>query len=579
MGSEKLIRRIKAAAGEEVADLVIKNGKIIDVFNGEIIEGDLAIIDGHFAGIGAFKGKETIDAKGSYISPGFIDGHVHVESSMITPHEFAKVLLLHGVTTIINDPHEIANVSGVKGIQYMLDSSEGLPVDFLFMLPSCVPAAPFEHAGAVLNMEDLRPFFHHPRVLGLAEVMNYPAVRDCEQSMINKLIETTNSGKKIDGHAAGLSASNLNIYMSAGIRTDHECTTAEEAKARIQKGMYVMIREGTVAKDLRNLISVVTERNSRRCLFVTDDKHLDDLIEEGSIDYNVHLAIQEGIEPITAIQMATINAAECFGLSDKGAIAPGYKADFLLIEDLDCLTITQVFKDGQTVMEYGALSGFAEAAPDAPEELKQTVFFHSLDQVNLSIPLTQTKANIIEIIPNSLLTKHIVEDVEVDAAGCFQPSIEKDQLKLAVIERHKLTGHVGVGIVKGLGIKEGAIATTVSHDSHNLIVCGTNDHDILFATQEMKNMQGGLVVVKDGEVLASLVLPIAGLISQGTYQEVYRELQELNIALKKLGASEQFNPFLTLSFLALPVIPDLKLTVKGLFSVGRFEHIQTGVDL
>ncbi|WP_338450731.1 adenine deaminase [Niallia oryzisoli] len=578
MDSGMLTRRIKVAAGEELADLVIINGKIIDVFNGEIIKGDIAIVDGHFAGIGAYKGKEIIDAKGSYISPSFIEGHVHIESSMVSPPEFAKVLLLHGVTTIINDPHEIANVTGVKGIQYMLDSSEGLPVDILFMLPSCVPAAPFEHAGAVLTIKDLKPFFQHPRVLGLAEVMNYPAVRDCEETMINKLLETSKAGKKIDGHAAGLTASSLNFYMSAGIRTDHECTTVEEAKARLQKGMYVMIREGTVAKNLRSLIGVVTERNSRRCLFVTDDKHLDDLIEEGSIDYNVHLAIQEGIEPITAIQMATINTAECFGLSDKGAIAPGYKADFLMIEDLDCLTITQVFKDGQTVMDNGALKGFAETSLEAPEELRQTVFFHDLNTEKLSIPLKQTKANMIEIIPNSLLTKHTVEDVDINEAGFFQPSIVKDQLKLAVIERHKLTKLVGVGIVKGLGLKAGAIATTVAHDSHNLIVCGTNDSDILFAAQEIKNMQGGLVVVKDGEILASLKLPIAGLISLGTYEEVYRELQELKQALKRLGVSDHFNPFLTLSFLALPVIPELKLTVNGLFSVGRFKHIETEVD-
>jgi len=576
MDVEKLTRRIRVASGKESADLVIKNGKIIDVFNAEIIEGDVAIVDGYFAGVGTYEGKETIDAKGSYISPGFIDGHVHVESSMVTPQEFTKVLLLHGVTTIINDPHEIANVSGVKGIQYMLDSSEGLPVDFLFMLPSCVPATPFEHAGAVLNIQELKPFFQHPRVLGLAEVMNYPAVRECEQTMIDKLIETAGAGKKIDGHAAGLSASDLNIYMSAGIRTDHECTTAEEAKARLQKGMYVMIREGTVARDLRKLISVVNERNSRRCLFVTDDKHLDDIIEEGSIDYNVHLAIQEGIDPITAIQMATINAAECFGLSEKGAIAPGYQADFLLIEDLEHVTITQVFKDGRAVMVDGTLKGFTETTRRAPEELKKTVFFHNLSAKDLAIPLQQEKANIIEIIPNSLLTNHVIEEVNLNDTGCFEPSIIKDQLKLVVIERHKMTKLVGAGIVKGLGLKSGAIATTVAHDSHNLIVCGTNDNDILFAAQEIKNMQGGLIVVKDGEILASLKLPIAGLIALGTYQEVYKELQGLNQALKQLGASELFNPFLTLSFLALPVIPELKLTVKGLFSVGRFEHI--GID-
>nr|WP_184528436.1 adenine deaminase [Bacillus benzoevorans] len=575
MDNKMLIRRIAVAAGREPADLVIKNGKIIDVFNAELIEGDVAIADGYIAGIGgtSYSGRETIDAKGCYISPAFIDGHVHIESSMVTPQEFAKVLLHHGVTTVICDPHEIANVAGAGGIQFMLDSSENLPVDILFMLPSCVPAVDFERSGAILNMEHLRPFLSHPRVLGLAEVMNYPAVRNAEKTMIEKLLETAQAGKKVDGHAAGLSAQDLNIYTAAGIRTDHEATTIAEAEARLQRGMYVMIREGTAAKDLKNLIGIVNERNARRCLFVTDDKHLDDLIEEGSIDYNVKLAVQEGLNPITAVQMASLNAAECFGLHDKGAVAPGYQADLLLLDSLEEISIVRVLKSGKSVWKKGALLNFPQTSLSIPNSLSSTVSFQPLSESDFAIPMKSGKANIIEIIPNSLITKHLVEEVAVNQSGHFEVSITHDQLKLAVIERHKKTRLIGVGIVKGLGLKSGAIASTVGHDSHNLIVTGVQDHDMLLAANEIQKMQGGLIVVKNGEILASLELPIAGLISTLSSNEVFTKLKELNAALKTIGAAKNFNPFLTLSFLSLPVIPELKLTADGLFHIGKFEFI------
>ena len=577
MDKKMLTRRIAVAAGKEPADLVIKNGKIIDVFNGEIFEGDVAIADGYIAGIGgtSYSGRKTIDAKGRYISPAFIDGHVHIESSMVTPPEFAKVLLQHGVTTVICDPHEIANVAGTEGIQFMLDSSEHLPLDILFMLPSCVPAVDFERSGAVLNMEHLRPFLSHPRVLGLAEVMNYPAVRNAEDKMIEKLLETAQAGMKIDGHAAGLTPQDLNIYTAAGIRTDHEATTVEEAKTRLQKGMYVMIREGTAAKDLKNLIGIVNERNARRCLFVTDDKHLDDLIEEGSIDYNVRLAIQEGLDPITAIQMASLNAAECFGLLDKGAVAPGYLADLLLLDSLEEIQIVQVFKNGKTVWEKGELFNFPQPSLSIPSSLSSTVSFHPLSESDFAIPMKGRKANIIEIIPNSLITNHLVEEVTVNSSGHFEVSIPHDHLKMAVIERHKGSKLVGVGIVKGLGLNSGAIATTVGHDSHNLIVAGVKDQDMLLAANEIQKMQGGLIVVKNGEILAVIELPIAGLISPLSYNEVFEKLKKLNLALETLGATKDFNPFLTLSFLSLPVIPELKMTADGLFHVGRFEFINT----
>lgn len=573
-----LARRIAVAAGREQADLVIKNGKIIDVFNSEIIENDVAIVDGYIAGIGRYKGKEEIDTMGSYISPGLIDGHVHVESSMVTPQEFAKVLLMHGVTTAITDPHEIANVSGIDGIKYILDQSENSILDLFVMLPSCVPATDFEYAGAKLTMEDLKPFLQHPMVLGLAEVMNFAAVKYGEEQMLEKLNLTSSFGKKIDGHAAGLHADDLNIYMAAGIRTDHECTTLTEAKARLQKGMYLMIREGTVAKDLKNIIGIVNEKNARRCLFVTDDKHLDDLIDEGSIDYNVKLAIQSGIDPITAIQIATLNAAECFGLHDRGAIAPGYKADLLIIENLTEMKIQRVMKDGTEVVLNGLFTKSVVPSPVTHNtKLSESVRFFDLTVRDLDIPVTGKYANIIEVVPNSLVTRHCIEEVVVDNSNLFQTSVQDDLLKLVLVERHKMTGLIGLGIVKGLGLKSGVIASTVSHDSHNLILCGENDEDILLAASELKKRQGGLIVVKNGAILASMDLPVSGLISPLPYQEVYTKLQKLNEALTELGVSGEFNPFLTLSFLALPVIPELKLTVQGLFHVGKFQHLSTAL--
>lgn len=581
MSKEILRKRIAVAAGRKKADVVIRNGIIIDVFNGETLHGDLAIADGVFVGIGSYEGHEVIDAAGRYVSPAFIDGHVHIESSMVVPSEFARVLLPHGVTTVITDPHEIANVAGARGIAFMLAESEGLPFDVHVMLPSCVPATSFEHSGAVLQMADLEPFLPHPRVLGLAEVMDYPAVINADEAMLEKLATTLRHNGRIDGHAAGLDAQAINVYRTAQIRTDHECVNVQEAKERLQRGMYLMIREGTAAKDLEALLPVVTERNARRCLFVTDDKHLDELLREGSVDHHVRLAIQKGIPAMTAIQMATLNAAECFQLMDKGAIAPGYVADFLLLDDLEEVLIHQVYKNGKLVAEQGKVSkdcfpGRTDGVTKMAESLFDSVRINPLDKEQLSIPVHGGKANVIGIIPNKIVTDHLIEEVPA-LAGFFAPSVEKDLLKMAVIERHHLTGHVGLGIVKGLGLKKGAIASTVAHDSHNLIVAGTNDEDMLVAVEAIKEMQGGLVAVADGTILASLPLPIAGLISDKSADEVCRGLDGLEQALRTLGAPATFQPFLTLSFLALPVIPSLKLTDQGLFDVSRFAHIDVDV--
>jgi len=569
-----LTKQLRVSGKKEPADLVIKNGRIVNVFTGELMNGDIAIAEGKFVGIGSYEGKTVVDAKGKYIVPGFIDGHVHIESAMVTPPEFARIVLPHGVTTVVADPHEIANVAGQKGIQFMIDSSVSLLFDVYFMLPSCVPATPFENAGATLLAEDLASFYQHPKVLGLAEVMDFPSVAEARPDMIKKLETPLNFNRKIDGHAAGISREDLNIYMTAGIRTDHECIDATEAKNRLDLGMYLMIRQGSVAKDLDALLPAVTEKNSRRCLFITDDKHLDDLIDEGSIDYNVRRAIQKGISPVTAIQMATLNAAECFGLAHLGAIAPGYQADLLLLDNLEDVSITHVFKKGELVVESGKL--IAEKLTDSsvtpPVSITQSVSLPPLSVDQLRIPLSKGPCHIIGIIPNSLVTEHLLEDVQITDSE-FIPSIDLDQMKIAVIERHHQTGNIGLGIVKGFGMKKGAIATTIAHDSHNLIVVGQNDQDMIVAAECLGQMRGGIAVVSDGRVLASLPLPIAGLLSDQNHKPLYEQLYALNKAALELGMTDAFNPFITLSFLALPVIPHLKLTDIGLFEFSSFKHI------
>lgn len=570
-----LTKRIQAAAKQIPADLVIKHGTIVNVFTGELMEGDIAIADGMIIGIGSYEGHETIDARGKVIVPGFIDGHVHIESSMLLPHEFAKVVLQHGVTTVITDPHEIANVAGVNGIQYMLADAAETPLDIFVMLPSCVPATSFESNGATLAAEQLAHFMADPRVLGLAEVMDFPAVARGDQGMMDKLWMAQRNGGMIDGHAAGLGREDLNIYLSAGIRTDHESVNCSQAKDRLELGMYLMIREGTVAKDLEALLPAVTPRNSRRCLFVTDDKHLDDLIEEGSVDHIVRLAISRGLDPVTAIQMATLNAAECFGLRHLGAVAPGYQADLLLLDNLNDISIHQVYKKGRCIVDKGqlvetefpvALTGHADRLPLPTINAKEVTLG------DLRIPLTSPLCNVIGLIPNSLVTRHLKEHVEIHK-GAFQPSIERDLLKIIVAERHHATGNVGAAIVKGFQLKRGAIASTVAHDSHNIVAVGTSDEDILAAIRHVQGMNGGLVVVDEGEIAASLALPVAGLMSDQDYKTVHTSLHMLHEGLARIGSPGAFNPFLALAFLTLPVIPELKLTDKGLFEFASFSPI------
>ncbi|MGG4000299.1 adenine deaminase [Anoxybacillus kestanbolensis] len=566
------MKQLAVASKRQIADVVVKNGKIVNVFTHDIIEGDIAIADGKIVGIGEYDGQTIIDAKGRYVCPGLIDGHVHIESSMVTPSEFARVVVPHGVTTVITDPHEIANVAGTKGIEFMLNDSDHIPLDVYVMLPSCVPATAFEHAGATLHAEHLAPFFSHPRVLGLAEVMDYPSLLHGKQQMLAKLTAAREAGKLIDGHLAGLDETAVNVYRSANVHTDHECVTVDEALTRVQRGMYVLLREGSVAKDLHKLLPAVNTYNARRFLFCTDDKHIDELVTEGSIDHHIRLAIQAGMNPLTAIQMATLNAAECYRLYTKGAIAPGYDADFLLVEDLQSFSITHVYKKGVLVAENGRATFSVTKATAIDQTIAQSVHTKKVTKEDVQIPFTRGKqANVIQIIPNHLHTKRIVTEVDVEN-GVFQPSIERDLLKLVVVERHRGLG-VGVGIVNGFQLKKGAIASSIAHDSHNIIAIGTNDNDIIVAIEHIKHINGGLVVVDNGHVLADLPLEIGGLMTARTYEEVLGRLQTIHNALTTIGASEQFNPFITLAFLALPVIPELKLTDQGLFDVSSFQFI------
>ncbi len=569
---ELLKKRIDVAAKRIPADLVIKNGQVVNVFTREIIKEDIAIVDGYIVGTGEFEGYETVDASGQFVVPGFIDGHVHIESAMVTPSEFSNVVLPHGVTTIVADPHEIANVSGTDGIDFMLEASEGIPLEVLLMLPSCVPATPFENSGATLEHSDLEPYYTHPRVIGLGEVMDYPSVLLKDDKMLDKIMDASVKEKHVDGHASAIDADGINVYMAAGIQTDHECVTAEEALVRLRKGMYVMLREGSAAKDLVTLLKAVTEHNARRCLFVTDDKHLDEIIDEGSIDFNVKTAIREGVDPLLAIQMATLNAAECFGLKTKGAIAPGFEADFILLKDLETVDIGQVYKGGKLVAKNGEVIQLAGSITP-PSVITNSVHISPVSIEDLKIMMTEgNMANIIEIRPKMIVTRHIIEEVDV-RDGHFLPSVAKDQLKIAVIERHYQTGNIGLGIIKGLGIKNGAIASTVAHDSHNIVAAGTNDEDLLKAIHLTADMRGGLVVVEKGKLLASLPLPVAGLMSNMETKVVNERIHDLNSALAKVGCSMEFNPFITLAFLALPVIPELKLTDTGLFDVKNSQYL------
>ena len=568
-----LKKLISVARGEAPADLLLKNARIINTFTGTIELGNVAIYGDRIAGVGDYdNARETIDLQGSYLAPGLINGHVHIESSMLHPARYAQTVVPHGTSTVVTDLHEIANVCGLKGIRFVMNWAENLPLDMLFMVPSCVPATNLETSGAKIDIEEIKKLLAYPDVIGLGEMMNFPGVVNGNEEILNKLVASR--GRVVDGHAPGLGGKELNAYMAAGIFSDHESTALEEGREKLERGMYLMIREGSSEKNLDALLPLVTDKTYNRCLFVVDDRSCSDLFHEGDIDAVVRKAISRGLEPVRAIQMATINAAQYFRLYDRGAIAPGYLADLITITNLTKLEIDRVFYRGKLVAKQGK-SIFS--LPHIPLELTDTVNIKPLTTKSLLATskkrgnLPQETRPVIEIIPGQIVTKKRMERLDI-VNGAVLPDLKRDILKLVVVERHKASGNIGLGLVKGFGLKRGALASSIAHDSHNIVAVGTNDSDILRAIEEIQKLQGGLVVCANHKILASLPLPIAGLLSPEPAELVVTQFEELERVAASLGNLPPA-PFSMLSFLALPVIPELRLTDLGLVDVMAFRLI------
>lgn len=556
-------RIIAVAAGREKADLVLKNAKYLNVFSNEFLCGDIAVANGLIAGVGKYDGKTEIDVSGKLVLPGFIDAHIHLESSMVTPAEFAKAVVAHGTTTVITDPHEITNVMGIDGVEYMIQASQNLPIDVHFMMPSCVPATEIDESGAELDCKDIDLYLDNKKVLGLAEMMNYVGVINGDKNVLSKIVTSQAHHKKIDGHAPELSGNDLNAYIAAGVYSDHECSTFENALEKLRKGQFIMIREGTAAHNLKALMPLLTQQYYSRCMFATDDKHPSDLLHGGHIDYIVKQALKNGADPIVALKTATHHAARYFLLNNKGAIASGYLADIVVVDNLEDFNVETVFKCGKLVFD-GEVKDFS--APTVDEKLAQKCFdtFH-LDSVTPSSFKVDGKLGLIGLVGGELLTRNLGTADKID--------VENDILKIACIERHKGTNHIGVGYVKGYSLKSGAVATSVAHDSHNIITVGCNDDDIAVAVNAIKDSKGGIAVVENGKIKALLELPIAGLMSDEPLTTVNEKLENAKLSAYELGADKSIDPFMTLSFLSLPVIPSLRITTKGVFDAENWKML------
>lgn len=556
-------RIIAVAAGREKADLVLKNAKYLNVFSNEFLCGDIAVANGLIAGVGKYDGKIEIDVSGKLVLPGFIDAHIHLESSMVTPAEFAKAVVAHGTTTVITDPHEITNVMGIDGVEYMIQASQNLPIDVHFMMPSCVPATEIDESGAELDCKDIDLYLDNKKVLGLAEMMNYVGVINGDKNVLSKIVTSQAHHKKIDGHALELSGNDLNAYIAAGVYSDHECSTFENALEKLRKGQFIMIREGTAAHNLKALMPLLTQQYYSRCMFATDDKHPSDLLYGGHIDYIVKQALKNGADPIVALKTATHHAARYFLLNNKGAIASGYLADIVVVNNLEDFNVETVFKCGKLVFD-GEVKDFS--APTVDEELAEKCFdtFH-LDSVTPSSFKVDGKLGLIGLVGGELLTRNLGTADKID--------VENDILKIACIERHKGTNHIGVGYVKGYSLKSGAVATSVAHDSHNIITVGCNDDDIAVAVNAIKDSKGGIAVVENGKIKALLELPIAGLMSDEPLTTVNEKLENAKSSAYELGADKSIDPFMTLSFLSLPVIPSLRITTKGVFDAENWKML------
>ncbi|MDF1568153.1 MAG: adenine deaminase [Spirochaetaceae bacterium] len=568
---------IEVASGRIPADIALRNGRFLDVFTGELITGDLAIRGGRIVALGAlgtYRGKVERDLERRIVVPGLIDAHVHIESSLHGPVGFAGLTVPRGTTTVVADPHEIANVRGMAGIRWMLDASENVPQTVFVMLPSCVPATPFEDAGAVLEASDLSELIGHPRVLGLGEAMDYPAVAAGRESIVDKIALARDRGKRVDGHSPAMTGKALAAYAAAGIGTDHECTTSEEMKERLRLGMRILIREGTAARDLAALIKHVNPGVSRRCAFCTDDKLPGDILAEGHIDHNIRSAISHGLDPVEAVRLATLNAAEAFGLDDRGALAPGRVADLAVLDgELADFSVVEVYRGGIPVARNGHLLN--EPAGSDDSAVRDTVRLAPLGVHDLDLTIPTGRARVIAMSVGSLVTKNTVRKVPLNAKGGFLPNVDEDLLKLVVVERHKGSGRIGLGIVEGYGLKGGAAAGSIAHDSHNLIAIGDDDEAILSALRALATSGGGVsLAAAGGDLLGVLPLPLGGLMTDADGRDTAARMDELiSIAHDKLGVREGLDPFMTLSFLALPVIPDLKLTARGLFDVKNFEFV------
>lgn len=556
-------RLIAVAAGREKADLVLKNAKYLNVFSNEFLCGDIALANGLIAGVGKYDGKTEIDVSGKLVLPGFIDAHIHLESSMVTPAEFAKAVVAHGTTTVITDPHEITNVMGIDGVEYMIQASQNLPIDVHFMMPSCVPATEIDESGAELDCKDIDLYLDNKKVLGLAEMMNYVGVINGDKNVLSKIVTSQAHHKKIDGHAPELSGNDLNAYIAAGVYSDHECSTFENALEKLRKGQFIMIREGTAAHNLKALMPLLTQQYYSRCMFATDDKHPSDLLYGGHIDYIVKQALKNGADPIVALKTATHHAARYFLLNNKGAIASGYLADIVVVDNLEDFNVETVFKRGKLVFD-GEVKDFS--APTVDEKLAEKCFdtFH-LDSVTPSSFKVDGKLGLIGLVGGELLTRNLGTADKID--------VENDILKIACIERHKGTNHIGVGYVKGYSLKSGAVATSVAHDSHNIITVGCNDDDIAVAVNAINDSKGGIAVVENGKIKALLELPIAGLMSDEPLTTVNEKLENAKLSAYELGADKSIDPFMTLSFLSLPVIPSLRITTKGVFDAENWKML------
>ena len=565
--NRKLLKKqriIAAAAGREPADLVLKNATFVNVFSNELSTMDIAVAEGLIVGMGSYQGRSEVDCTGKIVLPGFLDAHIHLESSLVSPTEFVKAVLPHGTTTVVTDPHEIANVMGTDGIEYMLQATEDLPVDVRFMLPSCVPATPLDESGAILDYRAIDSFYDHPRVQGLAEMMNFVGAINGDEQTVEKIVAAQAHHKKIDGHAPDLQGNDLNAYIAAGVYSDHECHDVKDAIAKLERGQFIMIREGTAARNLEALMPLLTGKYADRCMFCTDDKHPNDLLEKGHIDYIVKKAISLGADPITAVKVACHNAARYFLLNNRGGISPGYLADFVIIDNFRAFNIQQVYKKGVLMVDHGEIQDFPspEIEPYLVERAHKTFHVAAL-----------TAEDFAEKRPRGIIGMVDGEITTVDAGYSDRIDVEYDVLKIAVVERHKNTHHIGIGYIQGYGLKSGAVATSISHDSHNIIVVGTNETDMAAAVNRVVELNGGIVVWDGGRPVAEVPLAIAGIMSDEPLVTVNEKLETAKDAAHKLGVNPGIDPFMTLSFMALPVIPSLRITTRGVFDVTTQSYV------